>query len=578
MSKEITRSNTKVEVYSWCTTLLLPQMVAVQLIKRRQEAELWFDDDDEATRAASSSATTAAKKARHINAKGKRCGVPLTKLQREAKSSNASDVKPGEFECGCFATLHGLKTNCKNCGRIICQQEAADVCYFCGMDPSRDVKYEIAVQEGKITEAAQQADQERYEVALQRRDALLQYAAEKVKRTAVIDDQKASLFSPQDAWISPDARKQVQKDAAAEERRLKIEELHRHTGAYTVHLDFVNRNVSLGALPTAEEAEKRAKQSAESPECAEDEVTWQDEETVEELAEPRAVAVEPHALQRIWYSTDGTHVEAAPEVPQANSKKKKEQQQSVAAADAAPAVAPPQPAAHSIHFAASKRVQHDYYVDDNAAFMEGLDNALEEEMKDEPLHFDPSLFSLEEGPLDAASAAPAAAASSPPVDTPAGGVSTAMYRMLNTDTGMCLSMHQPWASLLVRGIKTHEGRTWSTNYRGKLWIHAAAHVPTNVKEVEAHYDQFTSSPPQHPDYYPTKALIGYVYVVECLDRGAYEAKYEPQQRQEESPFSFICEGATALPFPLPMDGNHKLFPLDRKVHTAARKQLGEANM
>jgi hypothetical protein len=28
------------------------------------------------------------------------------------------------------------------------------------------------------------------------------------------------------------------------------------------------------------------------------------------------------------------------------------------------------------------------------------------------------------------------------------------------DDGMCLSMHQPWASLLVRGIKQHEGRTW----------------------------------------------------------------------------------------------------------------------
>lgn len=29
-----------------------------------------------------------------------------------------------------------------------------------------------------------------------------------------------------------------------------------------------------------------------------------------------------------------------------------------------------------------------------------------------------------------------------------------------SDTGMCLSMHQPWASLLVHGIKKDEGRTW----------------------------------------------------------------------------------------------------------------------
>lgn len=29
-----------------------------------------------------------------------------------------------------------------------------------------------------------------------------------------------------------------------------------------------------------------------------------------------------------------------------------------------------------------------------------------------------------------------------------------------SDPGMCLSMHQPWASLLVQGIKKDEGRSW----------------------------------------------------------------------------------------------------------------------
>lgn len=66
-----------------------------------------------------------------------------------------------------------------------------------------------------------------------------------------------------------------------------------------------------------------------------------------------------------------------------------------------------------------------------------------------------------------------------------------------SDQGKCMSMHQPWASLLVRGIKKcvisvrkvrgfftwlfvfrHEGRTWYTKHRGPLWIAAAAKVPT----------------------------------------------------------------------------------------------------
>jgi hypothetical protein len=40
------------------------------------------------------------------------------------------------------------------------------------------------------------------------------------------------------------------------------------------------------------------------------------------------------------------------------------------------------------------------------------------------------------------------------------------------DQMICLTMHQPWASLLVYGIKRAEGRGWTTDFRGRLWIHA----------------------------------------------------------------------------------------------------------
>ena len=41
-----------------------------------------------------------------------------------------------------------------------------------------------------------------------------------------------------------------------------------------------------------------------------------------------------------------------------------------------------------------------------------------------------------------------------------------------------LSMHQPWASLLVYGLKRIEGRSWPTEYRGKLWIHSTSKQAT----------------------------------------------------------------------------------------------------
>lgn len=36
-----------------------------------------------------------------------------------------------------------------------------------------------------------------------------------------------------------------------------------------------------------------------------------------------------------------------------------------------------------------------------------------------------------------------------------------------------ISLHQPWASLIACGYKQYETRHWTTNYRGKIAIHAA---------------------------------------------------------------------------------------------------------
>lgn len=41
-----------------------------------------------------------------------------------------------------------------------------------------------------------------------------------------------------------------------------------------------------------------------------------------------------------------------------------------------------------------------------------------------------------------------------------------------------LSIWQPWASLVAAGVKRHETRHWSTDYRGIIAIHAAKTVDT----------------------------------------------------------------------------------------------------
>lgn len=48
-----------------------------------------------------------------------------------------------------------------------------------------------------------------------------------------------------------------------------------------------------------------------------------------------------------------------------------------------------------------------------------------------------------------------------------------------------ISLHQPWASLIVMGHKCFETRSWSTNYRGKLVI-CAAKKKTKALELSYH--------------------------------------------------------------------------------------------
>lgn len=63
-----------------------------------------------------------------------------------------------------------------------------------------------------------------------------------------------------------------------------------------------------------------------------------------------------------------------------------------------------------------------------------------------------------------------------------------------TDRGVCLSMHQPWASLLVYGLKRIEGRSWSTDHRGRLWIAATAQEPDPQASVPSAGPLFLSPP------------------------------------------------------------------------------------
>lgn len=142
------------------------------------------------------------------------------------------------------------------------------------------------------------------------------------------------------------------------------------------------------------------------------------------------------------------------------------------------------------------------------------------------------------------------------------------------DNGMCLSMHQPWASMLVMGIKIHEGRTWYTPHRGCLWIHAASKVPDSNEVIVIENSHRSLKGNEHavfPEQYPVSSLLGCVIVTDCLEQEEYRQIYP--DGESLSPYVLICENPMELLIKFPMKGKHKIFPLDSQIHHAAKKTL-----
>ncbi|XP_076012336.1 activating signal cointegrator 1 isoform X2 [Genypterus blacodes] len=129
-----------------------------------------------------------------------------------------------------------------------------------------------------------------------------------------------------------------------------------------------------------------------------------------------------------------------------------------------------------------------------------------------------------------------------------------------SDGGWCLSMHQPWASLLVNGIKRVEGRTWYSSHRGRLWIAAAAKSPTpqEITEVEIMYRHIYKKEPRFPKHYPTGCLLGCVNMTDCLSQEQFREQFPDTSEESASPFVFICTNPQELVVKFPMKGKHKI--------------------
>jgi hypothetical protein len=142
-------------------------------------------------------------------------------------------------------------------------------------------------------------------------------------------------------------------------------------------------------------------------------------------------------------------------------------------------------------------------------------------------------------------------------------------------------MWQPWASLLVYGFKRFEGRQWSTNYRGPLWIHAGSRQPSEqeIRQVKEHYKMLYSQEdgiemPDFPTEYPTGCLIGAIDLQDVITQDVYK-KYVPQKYTKESTSEnlFVSRNPRRLKVSIRMPGKSGIFNLEEQVVQTACNTL-----
>ena len=69
-----------------------------------------------------------------------------------------------------------------------------------------------------------------------------------------------------------------------------------------------------------------------------------------------------------------------------------------------------------------------------------------------------------------------------------------------------LTIKEPWATLIIEGYKKYEFRSWKTNYRGKILIHAGLSLEKDMKERFKDYDL----------EYKLGYIIGEAEIVDCI--------------------------------------------------------------
>lgn len=125
----------------------------------------------------------------------------------------------------------------------------------------------------------------------------------------------------------------------------------------------------------------------------------------------------------------------------------------------------------------------------------------------------------------------------------------------------CISLWQPWATLLVTGQKKNETRDWHTSYRGQLLVHAAATKNAEVREYmgdplfQRHLKIGWDKP------LPFGAIVGFVNLKDCVSTDVFVPGFLEYAFGNYAPNRFAWITTNQVPFeePIPFKGKQGFF-------------------
>jgi hypothetical protein len=99
-----------------------------------------------------------------------------------------------------------------------------------------------------------------------------------------------------------------------------------------------------------------------------------------------------------------------------------------------------------------------------------------------------------------------------------------------------ISIRQPWASLVVHGLKDVENRTWRTLYRGPLIVHASQRADDiSAEEIERRFGVRPAGE------LPLGGIVGMTDIVDCV-------RPHPSKWYAPGCYGFALANSRPLPF------------------------------